>query len=82
MTPAQPLTVAITSRALFAMEDSHGLFEREGLEAYSAYQREREDEPLPPGIAFSLVRKLLALNAGAPRQSPNFGLIEGWLSSN
>lgn len=75
MTPTQPLTVAITSRALFAMEDSHGLFEREGLEAYSAYQREREDQPLPPGIAFPLVRKLLALNAGAPRESPRVEVI-------
>jgi 5'-nucleotidase len=63
----EPLTVAISSRALFDLEDSHGLFEREGIEAYQAFQREREDEILAPGIAFPLVRKLLALNADAPR---------------
>jgi 5'-nucleotidase len=62
----KPLTVAISSRALFNLEDSHGLFEREGIEAYQAFQREREDEVLAPGIAFPLVRKLLALNAAAP----------------
>src|SRR5690348_4924569 len=62
----RPLTIAISSRALFDLEDSHGLFEREGIAAYQAFQREREDEVLAPGIAFPLVRKLLALNALAP----------------
>jgi 5'-nucleotidase len=62
----KPLTVAISSRALFDLEDSHGLFEREGIAAYQAFQREHEDDVLAPGIAFPLVRKLLALNAGAP----------------
>ena len=65
-TPPDPLTVAISSRALFDLEDSHGLFQREGIEAYQAFQREREDEVLAPGIAFPLVRKLLALNAAMP----------------
>ncbi|MFC7301924.1 5'-nucleotidase [Cognatiluteimonas weifangensis] len=64
--PPSPLTVAISSRALFDLEDSHELFEREGIAAYQAYQREREDQVLAPGIAFALVRKLLALNAAAP----------------
>src|SRR5690606_16986652 len=61
-----PLTVAISSRALFDLEDSHAVFEREGIAAYQAFQREREDDILSPGIAFPLVRKLLALNAAAP----------------
>jgi 5'-nucleotidase len=60
---SRPLTIAISSRALFDLEDSHGLFEREGIAAYQAFQREREDEVLAPGIAFPLVRKLLMLNA-------------------
>ncbi len=64
--PANPLTVAISSRALFDLEDSHALFELEGIAAYQAFQREREDEILAPGIAFPLVRKLLALNTAAP----------------
>ncbi|GAB4182512.1 MAG: 5'-nucleotidase [Wenzhouxiangellaceae bacterium] len=57
-----PLVVGISSRALFDLDASHQVFEREGLEAYAAYQMAREDELLEPGIAFSLVRKLLALN--------------------
>ncbi|MGV8922865.1 MAG: 5'-nucleotidase [Thermomonas sp.] len=60
-----PLVVAITTRALFDLEDSHGLFEAEGLDAYADHQREHEDVILEPGIAFPLVRKLLALNASA-----------------
>lgn len=72
---ATPLVVAITARALFHLEDSHGLFEAEGVVAYADHQREREDDVLEPGIAFPLVRKLLALNAGAPEQAPGVEVI-------
>ena len=71
----QPLVVALTARALFDMEDSHELFEREGVVAFSAYQRAREDEPLEPGIAYPLVRKLLALNRDAPADAPRVEVI-------
>ena len=70
-----PLIVAITSRALFDLEHSHALYEREGVEAFSAFQRTREDEPLVPGIAFPLVRKLLALNDGCPEDAPRVEVI-------
>ena len=60
-----PLVVAISSRALIDLGESHELFEREGVGAFASYQIEREDELLGPGIAFPLVRKLLALNAGS-----------------
>jgi 5'-nucleotidase len=70
-----PLVVAITSRALFDLEDSHALYEREGIEAFRHHQRQREDDPLVPGIAFPLVRKLLALNAGAPDDAPRVEVI-------
>jgi len=33
---AQRLIVAISSRALFDLSESHALFEREGVEAYRA----------------------------------------------
>lgn len=56
------LVIAISSRALFNLDDSHEIYEREGLEAYSKYQVEREDTPLQPGEAFPLVHKLLRLN--------------------
>jgi 5'-nucleotidase len=59
----KPLVVAISSRALFDLDDSHLVFESRGLEAYAQYQVSREDDYLNPGVAFPLVKKLLALNA-------------------
>lgn len=66
-TVGKPLIVAISSRALFDLDESHKVFESQGLEAYAEYQISRENEILQPGEAFQLVRKLLALNSGIPR---------------
>lgn len=60
------LVVAISSRALFDLEESNRVFEQDGVEAYYQYQRAHEDELLLPGIAFQLVKKLLALNTLPP----------------
>jgi 5'-nucleotidase len=57
------LVVAISSRALFDLDQSHRIFEQQGIDAYCQYQIDHEDEILGPGIAFSLVKKLLGLNA-------------------
>ena len=56
------LVVAISSRALFDLEESNRVFEEQGVEAYHRYQLDHEDQVLEPGIAFGLVKKLLALN--------------------
>ncbi|MDE0452870.1 MAG: 5'-nucleotidase [Gammaproteobacteria bacterium] len=56
------LTVAISSRALFNLDESNRVFEDQGLEAYRKYQIEREDEVLEPGDAFPLVKKLININ--------------------
>ena len=63
------LVIAISSRALFNLNDSNEVFEKEGLDAYSQYQIEHENEILEPGDAFPLVQKLLRLNKrlGEPR---------------
>ncbi len=52
--------------ALFNLDESHAVFENEGVEAYCRYQMEREESPLDPGVAFGLVKKLLALNEHDP----------------
>lgn len=59
---ADRLVVAISSRALFDMSDSHRVYEEEGVEAYHQYQVQHEEDVLRPGVAFTLARKLLALN--------------------
>ena len=62
------LTIAISSRALFDLEESHRVFTREGMEAYARYQAARETQVLGKGPAFAAVRKLLALNDLEPRR--------------
>jgi 5'-nucleotidase len=56
------LVIAISSRALFDLDEAHQVFETQGLAAYSDYQVANEQVPLAPGTAFGVVRKLLALN--------------------
>ena len=62
---ATPLVVAISSRALFDLDESHRVFEEKGLEEFADYQVTREGKFLQPGVAFPLVKKLLALNEDA-----------------
>lgn len=61
------LVVAISSRALFDFEEENRLFEAQDDRAYMQLQLQRLDQPARPGVAFSLVNKLLAFNTGAPR---------------
>lgn len=56
------LVVAIASRALFNLDESHSVFENEGVEAYARYQIEHEDDILEAGAAYPLVKKLLNLH--------------------
>jgi 5'-nucleotidase len=62
----QKLVVAVSSRALFNLDESHAIFETQGKEAFCRYQVEHEDEILEPGYGFSLVRKFLAINERCP----------------
>ena len=62
------LVVAISSRALFDLEEGHRIFVEQGLEAYARYQIEHEDAVLTPGVAYPLVQKLLRLNADAEQK--------------
>ena len=66
------LVVAISSRALFDFEEENEIFEAgSGLHkdrAYMQLQLSRLDQPAKPGVAFSLVKKLLAFNAGGDKR--------------
>jgi len=57
------LVVAISSRALFDLEQGHEIYESQGIDAYCKYQIAHENDILKKGVAFTLVKKLLALNA-------------------
>ena len=56
------LVVAISSRALFDLEEENRVFERDGEAAYIALQFARLEVPAREGVAFPLVKKLLAFN--------------------
>lgn len=60
------LTIAVSSRSLFHLEESNAIFEQEGQLAYDRHMAETAHEVLEPGGAFHLVRKLLALNSPGP----------------
>ncbi len=57
------LVVAISSRALFDFEQENLVFEQGDDSAYMQLQLSRLEQPAKPGVAFSLVRKLLSFNA-------------------
>ncbi len=62
------LVVAISSRALFDFEEENRVFEAADDRAYMELQLQRLEHAAKPGVAFSLVQKLLAFNAqDAPR---------------
>jgi 5'-nucleotidase len=60
------LVVAISSRALFDFEEENKVFEQgQGLHkdrAYMKLQLDKLDQPAKPGVAFSMIKKLLAFN--------------------
>lgn len=56
------LVIGTASSALFDLADSDRVFREQGVKAYADYQRRHENDPLAPGDAFPLVRKLLHLN--------------------
>ena len=57
------LVVAISSSALFDLTESDQVYRKEGVASYASYQIAREEDPLAPGDAFQLVRKLLGINS-------------------
>jgi 5'-nucleotidase len=56
------LVVAISSRALFDFEEENKVFDTSGDRAYMELQLARLEEVAKHGVAFPLVRKLLAFN--------------------
>lgn len=74
-TLANKLVIAISSRALFDLSDSHEVYQNDGLKAYAEYQIEREDKPLAPGDAFALVEKLLKINTMLSPDGPRVEVI-------
>ena len=75
------LVVAISSRALFDFEEENKVFEHghgpHKDRAYMKLQLDKLDAPAKPGVAFSMVKKLLAFNdAQAPARGGGHPLAQ------
>ena len=68
VTLSDKLVLAISSRALFDFEEENRVFDAENPHAYMRLQQERLAVPARPGVAFPLVRKLLAFNSAAAQR--------------
>jgi 5'-nucleotidase len=62
------LVVAISSRALFDFEEENEVFEQGDDSTYMGLQLERLETPAKAGVAFSMVKKLLAFNTTSSQQ--------------
>ncbi len=69
------LVVAISSRALFDFEEENRIFEDSDDRAYMQLQLQRVEQPARPGVAFSLVNKLLAFNHGPAQQQQRVEVV-------
>lgn len=77
------LTIGVSARALFNLDDEHALFESQGLDVYVAHQISHEKSPLQIGPAFPFVKAMLSINTEEKTlvqvvlisgQHPNIGL--------
>ena len=70
------LVVAISSRALFDLEEENQVFEQSDDRAYMKLQLDRLEQPAKPGVAFSLIKKLLAFNEVANAQGDGQAAVQ------
>lgn len=68
------LVIGVASSAVFDLGESDAVFRREGEEQYRQFQEAHLDEPLPRGIAFPFIKRLLSLNDLSP--NPDNPLVE------
>ena len=69
------LVIGISSRSLFDLSFENELFEREGKEAYIAYQMKNEKKIYDAGSALSLVKRLLKINDLFPAEDPAIEVV-------
>ena len=57
------LVIGVASSAVFALVASDAVFQSQGEEEYRKYQQENLNVPLPKGIAYPFIKRLLSVNA-------------------
>ncbi|XP_048587715.1 cytosolic 5'-nucleotidase 1A isoform X2 [Nematostella vectensis] len=71
---SKTINVAVSSRALFDLEEENDLFVKKGLEDYIALQVRREDDMLKPGSAFPFI-KIWKLREKDPKEQEIFSIV-------
>jgi 5'-nucleotidase len=56
------LVIGVASSAVFDLQESDAVFKSQGEEEYRKFQELHVDDPLPKGIAFPFIKRLLSLN--------------------
>ena len=64
------LVVAVSSRALFNLDESHNIYVEKGIDEYKKHQEENIDTPLAKGVAFPFIKRLLNINKVFPSKLP------------
>ncbi|WP_137938294.1 5'-nucleotidase [Chitinivorax sp. B] len=64
------LVVGLASSALFDLAESDQVFREQGEATYRQYQRDKQHQPLAPGVAFPFIKRLLSINAVNPADPP------------
>ncbi|ONM67688.1 5'-nucleotidase [Pseudomonas aeruginosa] len=63
------LVIGVASSAVFDLNESDSVFKSQGEEEYRKYQEENLSTPLPKGIAFPFIKRLLSLNDLSPTEA-------------
>ena len=64
------LVIAVSTSALFDMEESDSIYRVKGIDAYRKYQERMINEPLGKGVAFPFIKRILNLNNSFPEDKP------------
>src|ERR1700722_19539581 len=71
----KPLTIGISTSALFDLREEHEVYLGKGIDDYRRLQFERRHEIMKPGTAFCVIQKLLAINAPGEKPRVEVALI-------
>lgn len=66
----QKLVIAVSSSALFNLDESDQIFREQGAEAYKVFQEQNLDNILPMGVAYPFIRRFLSFNQSFPSEQP------------
>ncbi|XP_074810944.1 cytosolic 5'-nucleotidase 1A-like isoform X2 [Natator depressus] len=81
--PNEALVIAVTTRAIFNLEEEHQLFLTKGKEEYVKYQQVNEDKPLEQGTAFAFIQATQFVNEKLLERNPEEkGLFDVIILSN